>query len=279
MSWVSALLVALVSWCASAVDASVHTYNVGDLVDADDNTKFTASWLHDASMGSSGASPNRAYRSGYLSERIQGSLSGDFNEIDNTLKDIGGTLTGTLGMLPADAFVGDEAFELRLGRTVGGTSTGALKFNTSGTGVGDFTGGFIDYDLRVNDTSVLAGTFFFKPQAETGSSALSPNRGDAQAFTLWGYNYMHSSGPVGSGPVGSGPVGGGADTVDWLEFLQDLGYAGESLVNRGDSNLGIALFASDPEPPIHNSANPEPTTLIVWGGLAMIGLGYGRRIR
>lgn len=269
MSWVGAIFVALVSWCAPTVDASVHTYDVGDLVDGDDGTMYTASWLHDASMGSSGDSANRAYRSGYLSKRINGSLSGDFNEIDNTLKDISGTLIGTLGMLPAGTFVGNESFELRLGRAVGATSNGALKFNTSGTGIGDFTGGFIDYDLRVDNDSVLSGTFFFKPQAETGSTALSPNRGDAQAFTLWGYDYMHSS----------GPVGGGTDTVNWLEFLDDLGYSGDALVNRGESNLGIALFASDPEPPIHNSANPEPTTLLVWAGLVMIGLGYGRRIR
>ena len=269
MSWVFALVVAMVSYCAPTVEASVHTYHVGDLINAGDGVAYTASWLHDASMGSSGDSPNRAYRSGYLSERISGSLSGNFNEIDNTLKNISGTLTGTLRMLPAGSYVNNEAFELRLGKAVGDSNTGALKFNTSGTGVGIFTGGFIDYDLRVNNLSVLAGTFFFKPQAEAGSSDLSPNRGNAQAFTLWGYNYMHSS----------GPVGGGADTVDWLAFLRGLGYTGSSLVERGDSNLGIALFASDPEPPIHNSANPEPTTLLVWAGLAMIGLGYGRRIR
>ena len=51
----------------------------------------------------------------------------------------------------------------------------------------------MDFSLMVggSTTSVLDGTFFFKPQAESGSDALSPNRGTSYNFSLWGWDWMH----------------------------------------------------------------------------------------
>lgn len=276
MSWLIALSAAFVSVCAPLAIASVHTYNVGALANPDGDDTL-ASWLHDSSMSPYGPSPtsgadNRAYRTGYLSEQINGSLYGELN--GDRLTGIGGRLTGNLGMLLNSSSLNDQPFELLLGRSISANRTGGLQFETNGAGTGEFTGGFVDYRLTVSSTNtndpqvVLEGTFFFKPQAETGSTALTPNRGDPQAFTLWGYNYMHDSGPA------SGPAAG-----PWGAFLSGLGYTGNVTRSSVNRTLGIALFASNPEPPIEQSINPEPTTFVVWGGLAMIGIGSCRRRR
>ena len=227
-------------------------------------------------MSPYGANPisgpdNRAYRTGSISEQIGGKLTGDLS--GNELTSISGKLSGNLGMLLNSPSLNGKAFDLLLGSSIidpNRSGTGALKFETNGPGTGEFTGGFIDYQLWVDGSSILDGTFFFKPQAETGSHMLSPNRGDPEAFTLWGYNYMHSSAPFGAS----------SGDFDWIDFLSSLGYVGTDLVGRNSAgNLGIALFASDPEPPIQNSSNPEPTTFLVWGGLAIIGFGISRRNR
>jgi hypothetical protein len=275
MSWLSALFMAIVSLCAPIAVASVHTYDVGALAQPPGDDFFSASWLHDASMSPYGADPNpnpdnRAYRTGFISEQVGGKLTGALS--GNALTSISGKLSGNLGMLLNSASFNGKAFDLLLGSSIvdpNRTGAGALRFETNGAGTGEFTGGFIDYQLWVDGASILDGTFFFKPQAETGSNALSPNRGDAQAFTLWGYNYMHDSGPA------TGPAAGA-----WEPFLAALGYTGD-IVTRSEvgQTLGIALFASDPEPPIENSANPEPTTFLVWSGLALIGFGFCRRNR
>lgn len=274
-SHVVAIVLSLIAFGASQVDASVYT--VGDLPPIGGDDFFSASWLHDASGArnvSSGTEANGAYRSGKISGAITGSLYG--NAVDGRLSGIGGTLNGNLSNLlkNLNADLRNQNFVLRLGADIDSSHTGALKFNADGNGgPGAFTGGYIDYLLEVPGVPSfsLSGTFFFKPQAETGSSSLSPNRGDSSAFTLWGYNWMHDS----------GPIDGSAATVDWLSFLGDLGYTG-GLVNRssyldGGHSLGIALFASGQQP--HTAAQPEPTTYLVWCGLSMIALAVSSRAR
>jgi hypothetical protein len=267
------LALALFAALVPIVSASVHTYNVGDLANPDGDEIFSASWLHDASGArnvSSGTEENGAYRSGKLSDAVSGSLYGDLN--GGVLSGIGGTLTGNLSKLlkHLDPALKNQEFTLKLGASIGSSNTGALQFNTNGSGPGEFTGGFIDYLLEVASVPgfSLAGTFFFKPQAETGSTDLSPNRGDSSAFTLWGYNWMHDSGPIDGTPA----------SVNWQSFLSGLGYTGDVSRSSVGQTLGIALFASDPEPPIGSHA-PEPTTFLVWCGLAMVGVGLSRRPR
>jgi hypothetical protein len=90
---------------------------------------------------------------------------------------------------------------------------------------------------------------------------------------LWGYNWMHDSGPIAGDPP----------AADWLAFLGELGYDGTSQVTRpeildGGQTLGIALYASA-EQPVEAGHNPEPTALLVWGGLAMLALGASRSAR
>jgi hypothetical protein len=269
------LLVAI-AFGASATDASVYT--VGELTPVAGDDIFSASWLHDASgaqIVGDQPSDNGAYRSGKTSGGITGSLFGDL--VDGKLTGIGGTLTGNLSHLlkKIDANLKNQAFTLQLGESIDASHTGALMFQTNGAGPGEFTGGFIDYLLEVPGvpTFSLAGTFFFKPQAETGSTALSPNRGDGSAFTLWGYNWMHDSAPIAGDPP----------AADWLSFLGELGYEGTSQVTRpeivdGGQTLGIALFATANQP-VQTSHNPEPTALLVWGGLAMLAIGTGRSTR
>jgi hypothetical protein len=214
------------------------------------------------------AEDNRAYRSGNLSGLISGSLYGDFDSSRNELQGIGGSVTGKLQYLLGVGH-SEETFVLKLGETAGAGKTGALKFETEGAG--EYSGGFIDFALSYTGAvNPLTGTFFFKPQAETGSLLLSPNRGSATAFTLWGYNYMHASAPYGSTE----------NTVDWTTFLGALGYDDGTVVRASqDQTLGIALFVSNPDPSPEYAANPEPTTVFVWAVLSILGLGYCRRTR
>lgn len=271
----TALLLVAIVLDASIIHASVYT--VGELAPLGGGDIFSASWLHDASGArnvASGTDANGAYRSGKISGAVAGSLYG--NLVGGKLLGIGGTLSGNLSHLLKSIDIGlkSQDFTLKLGEAIDSSHTGALQFKTDGDGPGDFTGGFIDYLLVVPampDFSI-AGTLFFKPQAETGSAALSPNRGDASAFTLWGYNWMHDS----------GPIDGSSATVDWMSFLSGLGYTGPEVTRPeildGGQTLGIALYASDPVA-VNNSINPEPTTIFVWGGLTMLAIGFGRCTR
>lgn len=268
---------------ASNAVASVHvTYNVGELSSAQSgDSNFSASWLHDASMGlvtDNGSTENGAYRTGRISDLVSGSIEGDLE--GNVLSEIRGSVGGKLSSLHSEfgSFTSMDQFVVRLGQDAGSGRTGALKFETNGVGTGQFSGGFIDFALDVGSSlDLVTGTFFFKPQSETGSSALSPNRGNSTTFTLWGFNWMHDSDPVGSDAI----------PPDWLTFLGDLGYDRGEVLRQAPSGgemllaqtLGIALYVNDPDPPLAYAANPEPSTFLVWGVLAMIGVGYGRRNR
>jgi hypothetical protein len=211
---------------------------------------------------------------GATSSSITGSLHGDLDSTLNVLSDIGGSLIGKTRYLldNFDDSLNGQEFVLKLGKDAGSGKTGKLKFETSGAGQGEFTGGFIDFALSIvgGPSNVLTGTFFFKPQAEMGTSPLTPNRGNSTAFTLWGYNWMHDSAPL-----------GGGDAVNWTTFMDSLRYDGEivqrpSIVNdENNHTLGISLYVTAAT----NSVNPEPTALIVWGALSMIGLCYARRSR
>lgn len=270
------VVLALIGLEVAVADASVYT--VGELPPLGGDDFFSASWLHDASGArnvTSGTPENGAYRSGKVSGSIAGNLHGTV--VDGKLMGIGGILSGNLSHLlkGIDDGLKNQSFTLKLGTTIGALSTGALKFNTDGTGPGGFTGGFIDYLLEVPgipDFS-LSGTFFFKPQAETGNSLLSPNRGSAEAFTLWGYNWMHDSGPINSNDP----------AASWDFLSAELGYDRAS-VNRvpfdAEHNtghtLGIALFAGGQQA-VENAAQPEPTALLIWGGLSMFAVAARRR--
>ena len=256
----------------------METYQVGPLGSEQDF--FSASWLHDASgtPSPSGSVPaaqdNRAYRTGTTSSSITGSLYGDLDATQNVLSGIGGTLSGKTRYLLDDfnSSLNGKEFVLNLGKDAGSGKSGKLKFETSGAGQGEFTGGYIDFALSIvgGPANMLTGTFFFKPQAEMGSTPLTPNRGNSSAFTLWGYNWMHDSAPF-----------GGGDAVNWATFMDSLQYGGPAVVrptivsDESNQTLGISLYVTS----VNNSVNPEPTTLIVWGALSMIGLCYSRRSR
>ena len=258
-----ALAAALAAIGASGALASVHlTYNV--LKDFPGGN--CASWLHSADVG--GSTANGAYFTGDdMSGRLAGVLEGDLS--GNILSNITGVVSGKLKQLSnylpdADIYLMSQAFDLKLGVAAGGS--GALQF-ISNSG-GEFAGGWVDFSLVVGDDELMGGTLFFKPQAETASASLSPNRGDSSEFTLWGLNWTHDSPAV---------VG---ETPDFAAFLAGLGHP--STANRPDvegATLGIALYVTDPDPPLTYAANPEPTTFLVWGVLAMIGAGYCRRER
>ncbi len=269
-----ALTAALLSLCGNSAHASVHvTYSVGQLTSVDDY--FSASWLHDASKSpaNSGSIENRAYRMGAVSDFISGSLYGDFDATTNQLRAIGGTLSGKASLLLGDLSLVDKTLELKLGKEAGTGKSGAIQFETNGAGNGEFTGGYVDFALTLDGagSTLLTGTFFFKPQAETGSAMLSPNRGNSSAFTLWGYNWMHDSADIVTG----------VDGVNWLDFLQGLGFSGDALVSRNSApgqTLGIALFASDADfASSAVSSNPEPTAGIIWGVLIAMGAVVRRR--
>jgi hypothetical protein len=252
--------------------ASIQTY---DILEKFDTSGLSASWLYDATGTVNGSDENGSLLSGPKSSCISGSLEGDLS--GNTLLDISGSVTGMVKQMSGylnsvfqTSFSPSTAFELQLGKLSTG-GDGALKFETDGASTGQFTGGFLDFSLYVDGaaTSLIDGTFFFKPQAETGSDKLSPNRGTSSEFTLWGWNWMHDGLPV-----------DGRDEPDWNEFLSGsmgLGYDGPD-VSRTLPNgapgvgfpLGIALYALNADAtssaPLHN---PEPGTVLIWGVLSI----------
>lgn len=269
-------LVAIATCCATSGFGSVHL-TVGKYELDESPVPFVASWLHDASASASagasvyGPGDNRAYRTGKTSSALSGSFEGDFDASGNILSNIRGTLSGTTKLLLNSFNSGNDFknFVLKLGQQAGSGKDGKLAFETVGTR--EYTGGFIDYVLAVdvNDDNVfvdvLSGTFFFKPQAENSNSLLSPNRGTISAFMLWGYNYMHDSDAFG---------GGNASWTDLFALLG--GYANDvtrpDIVDdpNGDQTLGISLYVTS-DYTGNAGQNPEPTALIIWGMLAMIG--------
>jgi hypothetical protein len=281
-----ALCALFICICVSRSTASVHpvTYSVGELdsLGPGDNL-FSASLLHDASAAPTPSGPvpaksdNRAYLMGWTSGLMSGSLSGDYDDSTNRLTSIGGIVTGNLRMLLGDSVaVKNKEFVLKLGQDAGAGKTGAIQFETDGVGQGQYSGGFIDFALALagETSNLLTGTFFFKPQAETGSLMLSPNRGDASTFTLWGYNWMHDSPAFDSD----------TNSFSWSEFLDPLGYQGTvtrpSIVDDADNHtLGVALYVSAPQSQLTYAANPEPTTCLVWGVLSLIGFVASYRSR
>ncbi len=209
-------------------------------------------------------------RDGDLSSRIAGSLSGDLN--GNVLNDISGSVAGELKQLSlylneqfSTSYGMSTPFVLQLGASAAPGGSGALQFETDGAGSGQYTGGYMDFALFVDNeaTSLLSGTLFFKPQAEMGSATLSPNRGTSDEFTLLGMNWMHDG----------DPVNGGVEP-DWTSFLSGLGYDGPQVLRTpsGDAQgiaatLGVDLYVVRQGGP-NTLQNPEPAALVIWGLLA-----------
>jgi hypothetical protein len=259
---------------ASSVSASVHTtYDVLQNFSADG---FSASWLYGATGTPNGSADNGALLSGPTTSRISGTLVGDLTgnvlsnvsgSVSGRLKELAGYLNSTLGT----NFSTYTPFQLLLGGTSNG-GYGAFKFETNGAGTGEFTGGYLDFSLLVGGStaSVLDGTFFFKPQAESGSDALSPNRGTSYNFSLWGWDWMHDGAPV-----------DGATAPDWNSFLSSLGYTGDPVYRTPPDGsaallapLGVAMYLVDPP-----ASTPEPTAIVIWGLLAMVATTFSRRQR
>ncbi len=155
---------------------------------------------------------------------------------------------------------------------------GALQFESTGAGTNEYTGGFLDYELTVDDSSkTLSGSFFFKPRRESGSGTLSPNGGNAETFSLWGNNWMHDTG--GFAGVYSG----------WEELLDSLGYNGaadpfdqvQRLEITEAERLGIDLHVTNRTivPPPDPSQNvPESSAIMVWAVLIASGAAGQRRV-
>lgn len=258
--------------------ASLVQYKIADTFST---SGFSASWLHAATGALNkidGTEENGARRSGKLSSRISGSLEGDLN--GTILSDISGNVTGMLKQLSGylntalgTSFGMNDTFDLKLGKQSrpGDAGMGAMQFETSGPG--EYTGGFLDFDLVVEGVSALTGTFFFKPQAESGNAALSPNRGTSSEFTLWGANWMHDA----------GPVDGGAE-ADWGTFLTSLGYTGGDVLRtaldsgnngEGDATIIAASLGID----LYVSIVPEAASVMTWLMLSGLGCAYACRQR
>ena len=246
---------------ATAAPAAVQTSY--DIVEVYSENGFSASWLHSGTAAVHGGEENGARMSGKLSSRVGGTLSGLFD--GTTLNALSGEIQGTLKQLSTltpiqtsfqTAFGGNlpdtsDAFVLRVGSTAGGD--GALTFETTGAGTSMFNGGFLDYRLLAADASsdpnnfqeIDAGTFFFKPQAA------DMNKGNAQAFSLWGNNWQHDF---------------GTDRATALSFLESLGYSGGLVDRSGVAPLGIDLYAV-----LSPQAVPELSSVLVWLGGAVGG--------
>jgi hypothetical protein len=264
---------------AGTARAAIQNY---DIIDTFATSGFSASWLHSAENSRNGTLANGARMNGQTSSRISGTLTGDL--VGNILSGASGSVSGTLKQLSvylnsefSTTFIMSTPFQLLLGGQASG-GDGALEFETAGAG--KFTGGFLDFSLFVNGglTSLVDGTFFFKPQAESGNAALSPNRGTSSEFTLWGANWMHDG----------DPMDGGAEP-DWSTFLAGLNYGGPSEVLRelasGDpgipATLGIDLYIKSNGTTGQGGGGdvPEPLSAVVWGILVCVGAarcGRGR---
>jgi len=233
-------------------DASVAIYDIGAVPIPGQAGGFRATFLHAATSSRFGSVANGGRRSGALSNSLTGSMQGNLS--GNILSGISGEISGMLkGLTSLFGNTSTTPFVLKLGSSAGGA--GALAFETQGAGTGQFTGGFLDYELFIGTSTVVEdeGTFFFQPAAQMGgstldpSSPLVPNRGDSEAFTLWGNNYMQD--------------GNSYTEQDWFDFLtDDLGYAGTTYVTRSnvDTPLGIDIYAERPSATGSGGALPEP---------------------
>lgn len=252
----------------ASCEAAIQTYEVRDIYSSS-VAEFSASWLHSADASVNGTVENGARRNGLTSSRLTGSLQADLS--GNVLSDVTGVVQGNLGQLASSlnaqlglGLLPQDAFELRLGGAAGGS--GAIQLLSAD----EFTGGYLDYSLYVGSVgdTVASGTFFYKPQAELGNALLDPNRGDANAFTLWGNNWMHDGSPV----AGSNEP----DFTDWQSFLSPLGYTGGNVLRSAgglDAELGTSFYLVNQ----NQLANPEPTALVVWSLLGISCSAYRRR--
>jgi hypothetical protein len=262
----AAAVSALLMGSLPQAEASLATYDIG-VVPSGQAGGFRSTYLHAATTSTIGSIDNGGRRSGSLSNSLIGSMQGDLN--GNILSGISGEISGMLKGLTS-LFGNDSTtpFALLLGSDAGVGRTGALAFETQGPGTGQFTGGFLDYDLVIGGASAASGTFFFQPAAQMGGSTLNPssplvpNRGTSEAFTLWGNNYMHD--------------GNSYDQQKWLDFLggTPLDYSG-SYVTRStvvNSALGIDIFADMSGGGGGGGVVPEPESLAVWVLLGGFGL-------
>jgi len=261
--------------------AAIQTYQIQNTFST---SGFSASWLHSGESALKGSSMNGARMTGVTSSRITGILQGDL--VNNQLKQISGSVSGQLMQLSSylnstltltNSLSMSDSFELKLGSSAGGA--GALQFKSPGTNPGEYTGGYLDFSLLVPGKatgSILDGTFFFKPQAESGNAPLSPNRGDANEFTLWGNNWMHDGGPA----SGSNP----SNFSDWNTFLATLGYSGGTVLRDGgdglDASLGIDFYVVNDQPldpPPGGPGVPEPASMFVWSMIVACSMKFSRK--
>ncbi len=268
--------------------AAIQHYQIKDTFST---SGFSASWLHSGESALKGTVANGARMNGRTTSRITGVLQGDL--VNNQLQQISGSITGNLMQLssylnstltPANPLSMSDSFELKLGSSssvVGGT--GALQFKSPGANPGEYTGGFFDFSLFVPGKaagSILDGTFFFKPQAESGNAPLSPNRGDANEFTLWGNNWMHDGGPASGSNL--------SNFTDWVAFLTSLGHPnpGSAVLLDGGTGLlaalGIDIYVLNDQPldpPPGGSDVPEPTSMFVWSMIVACSANFARKAK
>ncbi len=254
---------------------------------------FSASWLHSGTVRAGqgtdrylGTDANGPRKSGQVSNRLSGGLNGDWNGFSKQLTGITGEISSNISNIRHYGAFTDHANSLAGISSITGDDLLKIVIHDGGlaletTGPGEFTGGWLNYEILVDDlenadgfVSVTEGNFFFKPQAEArGSDLLSPNRGTINEFTVWGNNWNHDG--LAAGSFTDANQGDAADS-DW-DFLSGLGYTG-GFTNRADTHqgidLGIDLFVASQQfvPPV-----PEPASMMVWGSL--IGMFTIRRSR
>ena len=205
----------------------------------------------DAFMSSQASDPLTAQlTAANPSPSLFGSLVGDFTDSTNgQVFDItGGSMSGGEGVLPgsnADAF--DVSF-----------TGGQLKFYTSGA---QSIGGWIDYTIQQNGADLPGGTgtlfFHFSQSQWSGSLA-----GHDLSLDMGGSNWVSR-------------VRGGWDFLAGGEGHEGLNYEGYPDSNPDD----YILLRTGVDGRMNSQGElPEPTSLLVWGGLlAFLGLIHPRR--
>ncbi len=233
-----------------------------------------------------GTPENGPRKSGYLSERLGGSLTGNWNSSTNMLTGITGEITTRVGNLWR--YRSMKNYSERMSGIRHLTSNDLMRVVINGGGMlfgvdGEYVGGWLSYEMQIYDfatsagfVSVNTGNFFFKPQKEArGSDPLAPNRGSIDEFHIWGNNWMHDGMEAGSYTRQNR---GDADDSDW-DFLAGLGYTGSFQRRYGlDDCLqwGLDMYAMRRP----GGEIPEPGSLLVWTSVLGIGcLLVGRRRR
>lgn len=222
---------------------------------------YDATFLHSASSGSE----NDASMNGSLSSDLSGTLMGDVVNTD-ILKNISGSINGTAGNLASylgNGITPATPITIQLGISAGGN--GALDFSVAST---EKIGGWIDYSITAIGTSGTftdIGTFFFFPKQLVSGSVTLPNDGsldDDKDFALWGNNWQYTN-------------------PDWsfltaLENATSLTAANKTSVRPSDNNSGVdfgidiyAVWQSSID--TDTTPTPEPTTVIVWSLLSVVG--------